>query len=198
MKKYAILSVTNKENLENLGKELVKNNFLIFSSGGTRKYLEKHGVDVCSVSELTTFPEILDGRVKTLHPKVFGGILADINNKKHIEEMNENQINRIDMVVVNFYNFSEGKNKEFSKAIESIDIGGPSMVRAAAKNHQNCLVVTDPKDYEEVIKNLDKGFDSEIRKRYAAKAFEKTAKLDLDISEWMNKGGKESDCGEWP
>ena len=200
MKKYAILSVTNKENLENLGKELVKNNFLIFSSGGTRKYLEKHGVDVCSVSELTTFPEILDGRVKTLHPKVFGGILADVTNKKHIKEMNENQINRIDMVVVNFYNFSEVKNKEFSKAIESIDIGGPSMVRAAAKNHQNCLVVTDPKDYEEVIKNLDKGFDSEIRKRYAAKAFEKTAKLDLDISEWMNKGGKESEFsleGEW-
>ena len=200
MKKYAILSVTNKENLENLGKELVKNNFLIFSSGGTRKYLEKHGVDVFSVSELTKFPEILDGRVKTLHPKVFGGILGDVTNKKHIKEMNENQINRIDMVVVNFYNFSEGKNKEFSEAIESIDIGGPSMVRAAAKNHQNCLVVTDPKDYGEVIENLDKGFDSKIRKRYAAKAFKKTAKLDLDISKWMNEEDKEAEFvleGKW-
>ena len=151
MKRHAILSVTNKKNLENLGKELLKNEFTIFSSGGTKKYLEEHGIKVYSVSDLTGFPEILDGRVKTLHPKVFGGILGDHSNESHLSQMRENEINKIELVVVNFYNFDEGKNKSFSEAIESIDIGGPSMVRAAAKNHKNCLVVTDPEDYQEVI-----------------------------------------------
>lgn len=186
MKRHAILSVTNKKNLENLGKELLKNEFTIFSSGGTKKYLEEHGIKVYSVSDLTGFPEILDGRVKTLHPKVFGGILGDHSNESHLSQMRENEINKIELVVVNFYNFDEGKNKSFSEAIESIDIGGPSMVRAAAKNHKNCLVVTDPEDYQEVIESLDKNFNPEMRKRYAAKAFTKTAKLDVSISKWMN------------
>jgi len=186
MKRYAILSVTNKNNLEKLGKELLKNEFTIFSSGGTKKYLEKHAIKVYSVSDLTGFPEILDGRVKTLHPKVFGGILGDHSSESHLSQMQENEINKIELVVVNFYNFDEGKNKSFSEAIESIDIGGPSMVRAAAKNHKNCLVVTDPEDYQEVIENLDKNFNPEMRKRYAAKAFTKTAKLDVSISKWMN------------
>tara|TARA_B100000029_G_C17598122_1_gene964903 strand:- start:1721 stop:3211 length:1491 start_codon:yes stop_codon:yes gene_type:complete len=200
MKKYAILSVTDKTNLEKLGKKLLESNFMIFSSGGTKKYLEKHGIKVSSVSELTGFPEILDGRVKTLHPKVFGGILGDCSNESHLDQMEENKIKKIDLVVVNFYNFDQGKNKTFSEAIESIDIGGPSMVRAAAKNHKNCLVVTDPKDYEEVINNLDKKFDSEMRKKYAAKAFSKTAKLDLDISRWMDDTDQEMNfifSGKW-
>lgn len=135
--KNAILSVSDKTNIEDFASKLIENDYKIFSTGGTKKALENAGIEVYSVSELTNFPEIMDGRVKTLHPGVHGGILANRSIPEHLTALKEQDIDLIDLVVVNLYPFKETVKKEDvteDEAIENIDIGGPTMLRAAAKN----------------------------------------------------------------
>src|SRR3989338_1263863 len=158
MVKAALISVSNKEGIIEFARELNRLGIKIISTGNTAKLLSQNKIKVVSVSDVTKFPEMLDGRVKSLHPKIFGGILADRKNKNHLSELKKQKIGEIDLVVVNFYPFEETikKSSKLSDAIENIDIGGPSLVRAAAKNHKNVLVVVDPSDYNEVIKKINK------------------------------------------
>ena len=162
------------------------------STGGTAKLLRKNNIKVSDVSDYTDFPEMLDGRVKTLHPKIHGGLLGRVNINKHKEEMKQHGIEPINLVIVNLYPFSEAVKNDlnFDECIENIDIGGPSMIRSAAKNHENVCVVTSPKDYEGLYRVLEKNSGNttlQDRKLYAAKAFSKTAFYDSLISEWFNK-----------
>ena len=159
---YALLSVTDKAGIADLAKSLVKLGYGILSTGGTAKAIREAGVHVMDVAEFTGSPEFFDGRVKTLHPKVHGGILMDRSNPKHQEQAQELNIRGIDLVVVNFYQFAkEAKDKdmELAKAIEYIDIGGPTMLRAAAKNYENTAAVIDPSDYDLIIEDLDLACD---------------------------------------
>jgi len=162
--KRALISVSDKAGLEELAKVLDKFGVEILSTGGTAKAIRALGISVKDVSEHTGFPEMLDGRVKTLHPKVHGGLLALRDNKEHMETVKKYDIGLIDMVVVNLYPFEKTVAKpgvKLEEAIENIDIGGPSMLRSAAKNHRSVCVVCDPADYEKVIvdmiKNAPKG-----------------------------------------
>ncbi len=190
MEKYALISVSDKENIENLAKELVNLGYKIISTGGTYRLLKKVLPEdkLVEVKNITNFPEILDGRVKTLHPKIFGGILADRRKKEHVETLKEFDIPDIEIVVVNLYPFekvvSQGANLE--KAIENIDIGGVSLLRAAAKNFENVLVVCDKSDYEELIKRLKNNkIDFKYRLKLALKAFERTKNYDAAIYEYL-------------
>ena len=149
MKKRAIISVSDKSGIVEFAKGLSKLGIEIISTGGTLETLKTNGIDATSISEITEFPECFDGRVKTLHPKIHGGILAMRDNKKHMEQMSELDIESIDFVVVNLYPFKETITKDgvsLEDAIENIDIGGPTMLRAAAKNYRDVVVVTDPSD----------------------------------------------------
>ncbi|MEG2070346.1 MAG: bifunctional phosphoribosylaminoimidazolecarboxamide formyltransferase/IMP cyclohydrolase, partial [Bacteroidales bacterium] len=155
--KRALISVSDKTNLIPFVKTLIEQQFEIISTGGTKKLLEDAGLPVMGISEITGFPEIMDGRVKTLHPKVHGGLLSVRDNTTHQEEMKKNDIQYIDMVVVNLYPFKQTIEKEgvtFAEAIENIDIGGPSMLRSAAKNHQFVTVLCDAADYDIVLKEI--------------------------------------------
>jgi phosphoribosylaminoimidazolecarboxamide formyltransferase/IMP cyclohydrolase len=185
MKPFALLSVTNKTGLEDFARALIERGFEILSTGGTAKYLDEHGVDFTGVSYYTGMPEILDGRVKTLHPKIHGGLLAK-PNEKHLQEMDELNIRRIKVLAVNLYPFEEavlqGANRD--EAIENIDIGGPAMIRAAAKNAQHVYVVVDPKDYEKVIADIDHP-KREFREMLRAKAFAHTAFYDSLIADYF-------------
>jgi phosphoribosylaminoimidazolecarboxamide formyltransferase/IMP cyclohydrolase len=164
----------------------------VLSTGGTAKTLEQLGVNVKEVSEHTGFPEIMDGRVKTLHPKIHGGLLGDLDKPEHKAAMEQHDIDTIDLVVVNLYPFEEvvSKGADFATAIENIDIGGPSMVRSAAKNHAHTAIITDPDDYQDLETQLaeNNGATSgEFRKKMAAKAFASTARYDSLISQWFAK-----------
>ncbi|MDO5713129.1 MAG: bifunctional phosphoribosylaminoimidazolecarboxamide formyltransferase/IMP cyclohydrolase [Tissierellia bacterium] len=186
--KHALISVTNKEGIVEFARKLVENNYKIISTGGTLKVLEEGKVPVTGIEEYTKFPEILDGRVKTLHPKVHGGLLFKRDTREHVNTIEELDITPIDMVVVNLYRFEEsykeGKSQE--EIIESIDIGGPSMIRSAAKNFKDVLVVTDPLDYDEVVKKIeDNSVDKEYREYLAMKAFSLTAYYDSMISRYF-------------
>jgi phosphoribosylaminoimidazolecarboxamide formyltransferase/IMP cyclohydrolase len=185
----AILSVSDKSNLVDFARSLQSMNVDIFSTGGTKKSLESAELKVHSVSELTGFPEILDGRVKTLHPAVHGGILAKRNVPQHLEELAKNQIQTIDMVVINLYPFIETVAKEgvsLDEALENIDIGGPTMIRAAAKNFPSVLVVVDPQDYDTVLEKLSSGsIDLDERQRLAQKAFQHVALYDTAIAQYL-------------
>ena len=153
----ALISVWDKSGLDTFAKKLSECGVEIISSGGTAKYLRDSGLDVKDVSEVTGFPEMLDGRVKTLHPKIHGGILAIRENPSHIKDTETNNIDLIDLVVVNFYPFEETIKKEgvsFQETIENIDIGGPTIVRAAAKNFQDVSVIVDSEDYDLLISNI--------------------------------------------
>ncbi len=152
----ALISVSDKSDLGKIAKVLKKYNINIISSGGTFKYLKKMKIKCREISHYTEFKEMLDGRVKTLHPKIHSGILFDRSKKKHIKQMRKNNFEPVDLVVVNFYPFKETieKIKAKSKIIEKIDIGGPSMVRAAAKNFKDVVIITSKKDYEDLIKEL--------------------------------------------
>lgn len=188
--KRALISVSDKTNLLHFVKELIACNYEIISTGGTKAMLEKEGLHVLGISEITGFPEIMDGRVKTLHPKVHGGLLSMRDNQKHIDEMNANDINFIDMVVVNLYPFKETIQKEgvaFAEAIENIDIGGPSMLRSAAKNHKFVTVICDANDYTKVIEEIKFNGDTtlETRSQLAAKVFRHTAAYDAMIAEYL-------------
>ena len=194
--KRALISVSDKENILDLAKVLIDYNVEIISTGGSAKLLKDNSIKVIEVSEYTNFPEMLDGRVKTLHPKIHGGILANRNIKNHLETLKQNDINEIDLVVVNLYPFQQAIKKEsctLDEAIENIDIGGPTMIRAAAKNFQSVAVLTDPNDYSEFIKkmNVNQGsLDVESRFMLAKKAFLHTAQYDGAISSYLSKGNQ--------
>src|SRR5579885_2045866 len=186
----AIISVADREGLADLARELRTHNVAIFSTGGTRKALQKEGIQAESVSELTNFPEILDGRVKTLHPAILGGILARRDLPRHEDELKVHGIAPIDIVVVNLYPFTETiarQNATLAAAQEQIDIGGVTLVRAAAKNFQDVLVLVRPQDYASVMQEWrEQGEVSlETRRRLAAIAFQHTASYDTVIAEYL-------------
>ena len=187
----AIISVSDKVGVVEFVRELVNLGFEIYSTGGTLKVLESNHIKVKSVSEITKFPEILDGRVKTLHPYIHGGILADKQNPAHIDTCNEHGIALFDLVVVNLYPFKEVTKKEdcsFKDAIENIDIGGPTMIRAAAKNFQSMGVVVSPKQYDKVLAELSasKGkLSEELRLELATEAFATISDYDIAISNYF-------------
>jgi len=186
----ALLSVSDKTGLVELGRALAGQGVELVSTGGTARALREAGLEVRDVADLTGFPEMMDGRVKTLHPKVHGGILAVRDNSEHAAAMAAHDIGPIDLVVVNLYPFAEtvAKGADRDEIIENIDIGGPAMVRSAAKNHGFVAIVTDPGDYADLIAALDSsgGMTSlEFRKKLAAKAFSATATYDAMISSWF-------------
>ena len=190
--KNALISVSDKENLKSILFVLKKNKINLISSGGTYKSIKKLGFRCNEVSEYTGFDEMLDGRVKTLHPKIHSGILFNRSKKMHRKQMQKKRFQPIDLVIVNFYPFEttikKTSNKE--KIMENIDIGGPAMVRAAAKNFKDVAVITDKQDYPELIKELKKlkGETSyDFRKRMASKAYSMTAYYDSVVSEWFNR-----------
>lgn len=188
--KRALLSVTDKTGIVEFAKFLQSQKVDIISTGGTAKVLRENGVTVRDISNLTGFPEIMDGRVKTLHPKVHGGILAVRDSKEHLKAMDEHGISEIDMVVVNLYAFEETvkKGASFDKTIENIDIGGPSMIRSAAKNHKFVTIVVNPARYKGIqeLMEQNEGYTTpEIRKVLAAEAFSRTSSYDASISTWF-------------
>ncbi len=190
MSPIALLSVSDKTGLIPLVQALVNElGFKIISSGGTAKLIESEGLPVTRVADYTGFPEILGGRVKTLNPKIHGGILANRDKKSHLDDLKAQNINPIDLVVVNLYPFEQTISKEnvsWDEAIENIDIGGPTMIRAAAKNHKDVLVVTNPGQYSNLIDAYkSKTVTNELRKNYSQQAFEHTAIYDLKISKWI-------------
>ncbi|QNE32852.1 bifunctional phosphoribosylaminoimidazolecarboxamide formyltransferase/IMP cyclohydrolase [Sphingomonas sp. NBWT7] len=182
--KRALLSVSDKTGVVDLARTLAGRGVELVSTGGTAKALRDAGLEVRDVSDLTGFPEMMDGRVKTLHPMVHGGLLAVRDDPAHAAAMGEHQIGAIDLVVVNLYPFAQtvAKGAERPEVIENIDIGGPSMVRSAAKNHAFVAIVTDPADYE-IVARGETTFDE--RKRLAAKAFAATATYDSMIASWF-------------
>ena len=185
----ALLSVSDKSGLAELGAALAARGVELVSTGGTAKALRDAGLTVRDVSDMTGFPEMMDGRVKTLHPAVHGGLLAVRDNPEHVAAMETHGIGAIDLVVVNLYPFLETvmRGADRDTIIENIDIGGPSMVRSAAKNHAGVAIVTDPADYAEVIAALetDGATDLALRSRLAAKAFAHTAAYDSMIAQWF-------------
>ena len=185
----ALISVSNKEGLEELARRLVDQGIELISTGGTHRVLQASGIPVKEVSKFTGFPEMMDGRVKTLHPKVHGGILG--RRAVDSQVMSENGIDPIDMVVVNLYPFAETISREDCTedlAIENIDIGGPAMIRSSAKNFRDVIVVVDPSDYEAVISEVVSGDCSlEFRRELAVKAFRHTAKYDSIVSAYLGQ-----------
>ncbi len=194
-KKYALISVYDKTGIEPLARKLNNLGVEIFSTGGTKKVLEENGMETRSISELTGFPEILDGRVKTLHPNIHAGILAKRNKQKHIQEIGKFGIEFIDIVVCNLYPFEKtisSENIDLETALEMIDIGGPTMVRAAAKNFQDVVVIVNPQNYQIVIEELERagGVSFETRKKLAIEAFQHTAYYDTIIANYLTSSDK--------
>jgi phosphoribosylaminoimidazolecarboxamide formyltransferase/IMP cyclohydrolase len=200
----ALLSVSDKSGIVELAKTLLTHGVQILSTGGTAKLLQLNGVVVTEVGDYTGFPEMMDGRVKTLHPKVHGGILARRDLQEHTDAMSKHDIPPIDLVVVNLYPFAQTvakKGVSMEDAIENIDIGGPAMVRAAAKNHAFVAVVTDPADYAGIIKSMKaNGGALEMADRYAlaAKAFSHTAEYDGMISNWLTARNDKGEARAFP
>jgi len=186
----ALLSVSDKAGLVELGQALASRGVELVSTGGTAKALRDAGLTVMDISELTGFPEMMDGRVKTLHPKVHGGLLAVRDNPEHAKAMADHEIGAIDLVVVNLYPFEAtvAKGAERDEVIENIDIGGPSMVRSAAKNHAYVTILTDPADYAGLLAELeaqDGASTYDFRRKMAGKAYAATAAYDAMISQWF-------------
>lgn len=198
MIKRALISVSNKTGIVPFAKQLIELGIEVVSTGGTKNAIQEAGLPVTGISDVTGFPEILDGRVKTLHPNIHGGLLAMRENEDHVQQLQSHSIQPIDLVVVNLYPFQQTIAREdvtYADAIENIDIGGPSMLRAAAKNHQYVTVVVDPTDYDTVINEL-KEFGAtklETRSKLAAKVFRHTAAYDAVIAEYLtNEVNEES------
>lgn len=189
MIKRALLSVSDKTGIVDFAKGLVDLGYELISTGGTEKALSEAGLQVLSVSQLTGFPECLDGRLKTLHPVVHGGLLAMRDDPKHMAQLEELGINTIDIAVINLYPFRQTVSKPgvtLEDAIENIDIGGPAMLRAAAKNWKDVIVVTDPADYGPVLEALANGTaDRAMKFRLSAKVFEHTANYDAMIAQYL-------------
>ena len=194
MNYYALLSVSDKTGIVDFGEGLVRAGYQLISSGGTHAALQAEGIPVMKVSEYTGSPEIMNGRVKTLHPKIHGGILAQRGNPVHDIDRKANDIGLIDIVAVNLYPFKETVAKPdvtFEEAIENIDIGGPSMVRSAAKNHKDVAVLTNPNQYGIFLDALKGNISvtvEELRPNLARAAFKHTAEYDAAIYEWMENG----------
>lgn len=195
--KRALLSVTDKTGIVEMAKALEELGYEVVSTGGTLKTIREAGVSAKAIEEITQFPEMLDGRVKTLHPVVHGGLLFRRDVESHVNTAKEHDIEPIDVVVVNLYRFEETlkAEKPHEEIIENIDIGGPSMVRSAAKNHRDVLIVTDVKDYERVIEKLKEGSaDLAFREEMAMKAFAQTAYYDSMIARYFSQyTGKQSE-----
>src|SRR5450631_4083104 len=188
----ALLSVSDKTGLKEFATALAGFGVELVSTGGTAKTLKDAGLTVIDVAELTGFPEMMDGRVKTLHPKVHGGLLAIRANKEHAASMEKHGIKPIDLLVVNLYPFEAtvAKGAAFEDCIENIDIGGPAMIRAAAKNHTDVTVVVEPADYKKVLDELNQHAvmtTFELRQKLAAKAYARTAAYDAAISNWFSE-----------
>ena len=193
----ALISVSDKTGLLELARALKAAGVEILSTGGTAKTLSDNGIDTVKISEYTSQPEIMDGRVKSLHPKIHGGILGRRDEPSHMADMEKHGIWPIDLVVVNLYPFEETialAGVTEAQAIENIDIGGPSMIRSAAKNHLDVAVITDPADYPELIQSLKnaKGTTLDQRKRFALKAFARTAEYDKAIATYLGGGGADA------
>lgn len=182
----ALLSVSNKTGLVEFAQGLLELGFELVSTGGTHKTLRSAGLPVTYVSEITGFPEILDGRVKTLHPRIHAGLLAT-KSPEHEAELQAHNLTRIDLLCVNLYPFREtlDRGASFEECLENIDIGGPAMLRAAAKNHEAVLPVCDPADYGDVLEALRTGISSQFRRRLAHKAFGHTAAYDAAVAEFL-------------
>ena len=191
MTKRALISVSDKTNIVEFAKGLEKHGFEIISTGGTFTYLKNNGVACISIEDVTHFPEILEGRVKTLHPKIHGGLLSKRGNELHNKHVAENNIEYIDLVCVNLYPFEATVKKEGvseEEIIENIDIGGPSMLRSAAKNFNDVTVVTDIRDYDRIINELEHGgITLATRRSLAIKVFNTTASYDAAIANYFNK-----------
>ena len=190
--KRVLISVSDKTGIVEFAKELSKYNIQILSTGGTSKVLKDAGLVVTDVSDHTHFPEIMNGRLKTLHPLIHGGILADRDNQTHLDAMLENNITRIDMVVVNLYPFVKtvASSADYETCVENIDIGGPSMVRSCAKNHKHTTILTNPEQYVTVVKELAKNKGATTlatRKAFALEAFAHTAEYDSHIANWFSR-----------
>jgi len=189
----AIISVTDKTGVVDFAKSLAKFGVQILSTGGTARVIREGGLAVTDISEYTGFPEMLDGRVKTLHPKVHGGLLGLRDNPEHVNMMKEHDIENIDLIVVNLYQFEKTVAKDgvtLEEAIENIDIGGPAMLRSSAKNFRDVTVIVDPADYAMVLKEMEElgGTTSlETRFRLAKKVFQLTNEYDGAISKYLEK-----------
>ena len=191
MKNLALVSVSDKTKIMEFVKGLVKNNFGIIATGNTAKKLKEGGIEVTKISDITAFPEIFDGRVKTLHPKIFGGILFRRENKSDQKQADENEITPINVVCVNLYPFVktvENPDSTREQIIENIDIGGPSLIRASAKNYNYVSVLTSPDQYDDFLDELDTGnISDETRQKLAADAFSHTAFYDTYIANYLEK-----------
>jgi len=187
----ALISLTDKSGIEDFARQLQDMGVEILSTGGTAKKMRDNGIKVKDVSEFTGFPEMLDGRVKTLHPKVHGGILAQKTNHDHLAQMDAHGLQPIDLIAVNLYAFEKtiaDPNCTLADAIENIDIGGPTMLRAAAKNYRDVTVLVDPADYPQVLKEMKKTGNTTLKTRFrlAAKVFALTSRYDTAISAWLD------------
>ena len=190
--KKALISVSDKEKLKGVLKILAKHKIQLISSGGTFREIKKLKFKCLEISEYTNFPEILEGRVKTLHPKIHSGILSKRNNKSHISDLKNNNFEEIDLVIVNFYPFEKTleRTNNHSKIIENIDVGGPTMVRAAAKNYNDVAVITSSDQYDDLITEIEKYNGStsfKFREKLSLEAFSETAYYDAVISNYFNK-----------
>ena len=190
--KRALISVSNKNNLKKILSVISKYKVELISSGGTYKKIKELKFNCIEISKYTNSPEILNGRVKTLHPKIHGGILSKRNNKSHKKDLIKNKFYEIDLVIVNFYSFEKtlAKTKNQNKIIENIDIGGPTLVRAAAKNYNDVTVISNTDQYDKLISELNrnKGCTSlEFRKKLSEEAFSESAYYDATISNYFNK-----------
>jgi len=185
----ALISVFDKTGLEPIVRQLHKQNAIIYSTGGTEDFIKNLGIPVVPVEDVTSYPSILGGRVKTLHPKVFGGILNRQDNPTDVEQMKEFEIPQIDLVIVDLYPFEETlrNTTEEKLIIEQIDIGGPSMIRAAAKNHKDVVVLVNPDDYVDFMGmyEISSDIDDHQRLRFAQKVFAHTSKYDDMISQYL-------------
>jgi len=188
----ALISLTDKSGIEDFAGKLASLDIEILSTGGTAKKMREHGITVKDVSDFTGFPEILDGRVKTLHPKIHGGILARKTDSDHLAQMKEHGLEPVDLVAVNLYAFEKtvaDPSCTLDSAIENIDIGGPTLLRASAKNYQDVTVIVDPADYPAVISELKEQGNTtlETRFRLAVKVFQLTASYDTAIYNWLSR-----------
>lgn len=192
-RRRALISVSDKKGVVGLSRNLIEMGIEILSTGGTAQTLRDAGIPVTEVSRYTGFPEIMNGRVKTLHPKIHGALLGDRDKEEHLFQMREHGIEPIDLVVVNLYPFEQTVAKPgcgLEEAIENIDIGGPTMLRSAAKNYKHVAVVVDPEDYEMIIQELKKKetcLSLETRFRLAKKVFKLTSHYDNAIAEYLEK-----------
>ncbi len=198
--KKALISVFDKTNLIPFAQGLSDNGYSIISTGGTKRALDEAGIKTISVDEVTLFPEMMDGRVKTLHPMIHGGLLAVRDNEQHVAQMKEHHIEAIDLVCVNLYPFKAVTAKAdctLELAIENIDIGGPSMIRSASKNHRFVTVVTDPSDYSTILQEIKDNGDTtlETRQHLAMKAFNTTADYDKMIYNYLSKTFNSEESG---